>query len=145
MARTVRPKPGRGKIEPENAKKKEIVSKVARKKTLSIKPPSVKQLPSKKTIRVRKHIDKEIKYYRGVMTHLVPKATFIRLLKGMVNKIGSDLRFTKDSISMLQDAYESFITATMETAYIATAHAKRITLKGVDLNVAKRIKDRGLF
>lgn len=144
MARTAK-KVKSGVSAGKTVKTKEIPSKVARKRTLSIKTPSVQQLPVRKKSRVRNHINKEIKYYRNVLTHLVPKATFIRLLKGMVSEINTELRFSKDSILMLQDAYESFITATMETSYLATNHAKRVTLKAIDVALAKRIKERGLF
>ncbi|KRH92022.1 Histones H3 and H4 [Pseudoloma neurophilia] len=145
MARTIKAKGGKGKTEPVSIEGKEIKSSVARKKSLSIKTPAVKQLPVEKKPRIRRHIEKEIKYYRSVTTHLVPKATFIKLLKKVVSDIGSELRFTKDSILMLQDAYESFITASMETSYLATAHAKRVTLKAIDFTVTRRIQQQRLF
>lgn len=145
MARTIKPQKPKGKG-PIKSGKKIIDQKVARKKTLSIKTPTVKQLPVKKsTTRIRRHIEKEIKYYQGALTHLVPKATFIRMLKSMISQTGSELKITKHAISALQDAYESFIVATMETSYLATNHAKRVTLKQIDIAVAKRIRERGLF
>lgn len=141
MARTIRGKSARR--EPVGGK---VIGRgVARKKTLSVKTPAIKQLPVQKKIRLRRHIEKEIKYYRSVITHLVPKATFIRLLKSIVNKMRSQLRFTKEAIQMLQDAYESYIASTLEASYIATLHAKRVTLKAVDLAVIKKIRERGLF
>ncbi|ELA47282.1 hypothetical protein VCUG_01278, partial [Vavraia culicis subsp. floridensis] len=144
MARTVRPSRPKSQS-PIKKVRKPIESKVARKKSLSIKTPTVKQLPIKKPSKLRYHVEKEIKYYRQSITHLVPKACFIRMLKTMVLKMDTQMRFTKDALDMLQDAYESYIVANMETSYLATVHAKRVTLKSVDINLVKRIKDRQLF
>lgn len=141
MARTIKGKTEKKVSPPENRAKRGVV----RKKALSVITPVIKQLPVQKKVKVRRHVEKEIKYYRSVTTHLVPKATFIRLLKSLVNKIGTELRFTKESIQILQDAYESYIASTMETSYLATVHAKRVTLQVIDLTVTKRIRDRGLF
>ncbi|ELQ74368.1 Histones H3 and H4 [Trachipleistophora hominis] len=144
MARTVRP--SRPKLQsPTKRTRQPVISKVARKKSLSIKTPTVKQLPIKKPTKLRYHVEKEIKYYRQSITHLVPKACFIRMLKGMVLKMDTPMRFTKDALDMLQDAYESYIVANMETSYLATVHAKRVTLKPIDINLIRKIKDRQLF
>lgn len=140
MARTIKPS------KPRVAKQKQSgVNKSARKKSLSIKTPTVKQLPVKKPAKLRYHVEKEIKYYRQTITHLVPRAVFIRMLKKIIISLNIEIRFTKDSIDMLQDAYESYIVASMETSYLATVHAKRVTLKATDVNLIKRIKDRSLF
>lgn len=75
----------------------------------------------------------------------MPRAVFIRMLKKVVMKLDAQLRYTKESIEMLQDAYESFIVANMETSYLATVHAKRVTLKAIDIYLVKKIKERELF
>merc|ERR1712025_76768 len=144
MARTIKPvkeKTG-GKIASKSTKGIAKEQQVARKKALSIKTPAVKQHSQPRKPRKRSHISSEIKFYSSRTGNLVPKAVFIRLIKSF--KL-PEVKFTRQSIEALQDAYESYIVSTVETSYLATHHAKRVTLMATDLNVVRKIKERGMF
>merc|ERR1711890_45937 len=143
MARTVLTNP---KKKVKSIKTKS--SKVARKRAMSVKPPTIEQSPIKpkvkKLTKPSQKVLSEIKYYQNMTECLIPKATFNKQLREILNKICLEkniegMRLTRKSAVLLQESVEAYITSLMETSYFCSSHAKRVTLFSSDVKLVKKI------
>jgi histone H3 len=114
-------------------------------KTTSIKAPR-KTLPTsdiiKKPHRFRPGTValREIRRYQKSTENLIRKAPFQRLVREIAHDFKTDLRFGSSALGALQESSESYIIGLFEDAYLATVHAKRVTLLPKDLWLAHRIR-----
>merc|ERR1712243_225351 len=112
MARTVLTNP---KKKVKSIKTKS--SKVARKRAMSVKPPTIEQSP----------IKPKVKQLREILN----KICLEKNIEGM--------RLTRKSAVLLQESVEAYITSLMETSYFCISHAKRVTLFSSDVKLVKKI------
>ena len=53
---------------------------------------------------------------------------------------GAGLRFTRDSLQIIQTASELYLVNLLEDSYLCSLHSKRVTLMSKDLILARRIR-----
>ncbi|KAL0279677.1 UNVERIFIED_CONTAM: hypothetical protein PYX00_001181 [Menopon gallinae] len=83
---------------------------------------------------------REIKKYQSKTSLLVPKASFSRVVREiMQNSFGKgDFRFTTMGMMALQEATEMAIVNLLEVANLCCIHAKRVTLTPADIRLTRR-------
>ncbi|EOB11385.1 Histone H3-like protein [Nosema bombycis CQ1] len=124
-------------------------TKTQPKKSVSVKKPVIVQgTPTRR--RKTKHtlVLKEINYYQQSTNFLLSKRPFVRYVRKVVGELAvskdvSTVKFTAQSLEMLQDIFEAHITALMEAAYNCSRHAKRVTLYPTDLRLVSKIRGYG--
>ena len=89
---------------------------------------------------------REIKRYQKSVELFIPKATFKRVVKEILDTDPiirrTDWRVTQRTLGALQEAAEAFLVSLMEDANLCSIHAKRVTLWVADMQLAKRLTDR---
>ncbi len=116
-------------------------------RSFSVKTPEITQRkkPSEKSRSVKNYAVKEIQFYQNNIGFLIPKASMVRMFRYHANNMrknlsGEGLRFTNNSVNILQEATENYLVCVLELAYMAARHAKRITLFPSDIRLVHRIK-----
>lgn len=73
---------------------------------------------------------------------LLPRASFVRLVKSVVQDLvpGSSLRFQSTALQVLQEASETYLTGLFDDANLCAMHANRITIKPKDMQLAYRLR-----
>jgi histone H3 len=119
------------------------------KKSLSIKKPVIAQPPTPKArARPRSNLVlREIAYYQQSTQFLTAKRPFVVMIRNLMGETsrGSEydgMRFTAQSLTVLQEAYEAHLTSLVEAAYHCTRHGKRVTLYTKDLRLVETIKGK---
>jgi histone H3 len=130
MART---KTAHGKRPAGKAPRKQLADKAARKKATStgVKKPH-RYRPG--TVALR-----EIRKYQKSTDLLVRKLPFQRLAREIAQDFKSDLRFTAQSISALQEASEMYLVDVLTGANFFAIHAKRVTIMPKDIQLFHRL------
>ena len=83
---------------------------------------------------------REIRKYQKSTELLIRKLPFKRLVREIAQDFKTDLRFQSSAINALQEASEAYIVGLMEDANICSIHAKRVTIKPNDIQLARRIR-----
>lgn len=84
---------------------------------------------------------REIKYFqKSSECLLIAKLPFARLIHEIA---GSNLRFNKDAIILLQFAIESYVVEHLQSANLNALHAKRNTIRPEDIRLEHEIVKRG--
>ena len=83
---------------------------------------------------------REIKRYQKSMDNLLPRASFMRLVKHIATDMDHQLRFQSQAIQALQEATEAYIVALFEDTNLCAIHAKRQTVMKKDMELARRIR-----
>lgn len=118
-------------------------------RSLSVRTPVINQgNQAKKTTKAHSasnNILKEIKYYQTSLGFLIPKASIIRIIRGIVQNISKNvpeigMRFTSAALNILHEAIENHVVHLLELSYMASRHAKRVTLYASDIRLIHRIK-----
>jgi histone H3 len=76
---------------------------------------------------------RQIRKYQKSTDLLIPRAPFLRLLRGIINDHHTDMRLSLGSLEMIRHDAEMFMTSFLEVALRSTLQAKRITLQKKDL------------
>ena len=83
--------------------------------------------------RYKNRVLKEIRQLRSSTNLLVSRRAFVRLLRELLpsgdDSCGVSFRFTSAAVYALQEACEAFLVHLLAEAYIASLHARRVTLK----------------
>lgn len=87
--------------------------------------------------RRHRHALREIKKYQSSVAPLIPKLAFKRVAADIIKDVDSDLRVQKEAFEVLQAAAEHYIVELMTSAALLARHAKRNTIKPVDMRLAK--------
>ncbi|KAF9764474.1 histone H3-like protein [Nosema granulosis] len=130
------------KEEPQKTKPKE-------KKAIATKKPVIVQgTPTRRRKSKQSLVLKEINYYQHSTNFLLSKRPFVRYVRSIVGDLAmaqdtTSVKFTAQSLDMLQDIFEAHITALMEAAYNCSRHAKRVTLYPTDLRLVNKIRGYG--
>lgn len=83
---------------------------------------------------------REIRRYQKSTDLLISKLPFNRLVREIGNAFKPDLRFSGTAILALQESAEAYLVHLFEDAQLCAIHAKRVTLKVKDIQLARRIR-----
>lgn len=83
---------------------------------------------------------KEIRKYQKSTELFICKMPFQRLVREIAQDYKSDLRFQSTAILALQESAEAYLVHLFEDSYLATIHAKRVTIMPKDIQLALRIR-----
>lgn len=86
---------------------------------------------------------REIRKYQKSTDLLIRKLPFQRVVREIAQDYKSDLRFSANAISALQEATEAKIVSSMEDTQLCAIHAKRVTIMPKDITLASRINGDG--
>ncbi len=82
----------------------------------------------------------EIRWYQKRFGYLLPKAAFARLVREVTMEFKTDMRFQSEALLALQEAAEAALIGMFEDANLCAIHAKRVTIKTSDIQLAKKLK-----
>lgn len=136
------PSPSKKSLPP----KKPLLTKSARKRSLSVKKPII-VTPSifKTKPRRRSAVLTQIKYFQNYTNLLVSKLPFSRLVRQIIQGLSKNAkiyRFSRNALLALQEAFEAFIVTLFENGNMCAAHAKRVTLFEKDINLVKKLTNQ---
>ncbi len=83
---------------------------------------------------------REIRKYQKSTELLIKKAPFQRLVREIANECKTELRFQMEAVFALQEAAEAYLINLMEDTNLCAIHAKRVTIMGKDMALARRIR-----
>jgi len=83
---------------------------------------------------------REIKRYQKSILHLLPRASFQRLVRSICGGIDNDLRFQAQALIAMQEATEAYLVGVFEDANLCALHANRVTIMKKDMLLARRIR-----
>lgn len=83
---------------------------------------------------------REIRRFQKNTNLLIRKMCFQRFVREIAQDFKSDLRFQSTAIQALQEASEAYLVALFEDANLCCIHAKRVTIKPEDIDLARRIR-----
>jgi len=118
---------------------RKLAAKVSRESLAEKKP---KEEAAKKRHRYRPGTValREIRRYQKSTELLIRKLPFQRLVKEIAATLKEDLRFQAAAIMALQEASEAYLVALFEDTNLCAIHAKRVTIKDIDMRLALRIR-----
>lgn len=135
----------RTKEEPRQVLGQEAVGSTARVK--NVVPPGRRlYLPTAGGIKRPKNLPsgivalREIRRYQQTTELLIRKSPFQRLVREIAQEIKADLRFQSAAICALQEASEAYLVELFEQTNLNAIHAKRVTIKPKDMQLARRIR-----
>ena len=71
---------------------------------------------------------------------LIRKKPFQRLVREIAQDFKADVRFQSDAILALQEASEAYLVQLFEDTNLCAIHAGRVTIKPVDMQLARRVR-----
>jgi histone H3 len=150
MARTAMPsslKKGKGKGKKVVPKKSEKSTPKKERRSFSVRKPNITQSQpiKRKKARTNNMVLKEIKFYQKSTNFLVSKSPFTRFVRDIAKNVAKSTntdvpRFTAQSLEVLQEVFEAHLSTLMETSYLASRHAKRVTLYPSDIKLINKVK-----
>ena len=87
---------------------------------------------------------REIRRYQKSTELLIRKLPFQRLCREIMQEFKTDLRMQSTAILALQEAAEAYIVGLFEDTNLCAIHAKRVTVKPRDMQLARRIRGERL-
>ncbi|BBH04371.1 Histone superfamily protein [Prunus dulcis] len=87
---------------------------------------------------------REIRKYQKSTELLIRKLPFQRLVREIAQDFKTDLRFQSSAVAALQEAAEAYLVGLFEDTNLCAIHAKRVTIMPKDIQLARRIRGRGL-
>lgn len=83
----------------------------------------------------------EIRRYQKTTELLLRKRPFERLVREIMQKFKEDFRITAAALLALQEAVEDYLISKMEDSNRFAIHAKRVTIKPEDLQLASKYQN----
>ena len=83
---------------------------------------------------------REIRKYQKSTELLIRKLPFQRLVREIAQEFKTDLRFQSSAVLALQEASESYLVGLFEDTNLCAIHAKRVTIRPKDMQLARRIR-----
>ncbi|XP_031677141.1 histone H3-like centromeric protein CSE4 [Oncorhynchus kisutch] len=83
---------------------------------------------------------REIRRYQKSTELLIRKLPFQRLVREIAQDFKTDLRFQSSAVMALQEASEAYLVGLFEDTNLCAIHAKRVTNKPKDIQLARRIR-----
>ncbi|KAG7224902.1 hypothetical protein INR49_014818, partial [Caranx melampygus] len=87
---------------------------------------------------------REIRRYQKSTELLIRKLPFQRLVREIAQDFKTDLRFQSSAVMALQEASEAYLVGLFEDTNLCAIHAKRVTIMPKDIQLARRIRGKGL-
>jgi histone H3 len=85
---------------------------------------------------------KDIRKYQKSTELLIPKSSFIRLVKEIVQKQKGDLRIQASAgLALQQEAAEMFVVNMFEYSNYCAIHGKRVNVQAKDIQLVKKIRE----
>lgn len=81
----------------------------------------------------------EIRKFQKSTKLLIRKLPFQRLVREIAHDFKSDLRYQSSAVLALQEDTEAYLVSLFEDADLSAIHAKRVTIKPKDFQLARRI------
>lgn len=88
---------------------------------------------------------REIKRYQKSTNLLLPRASFQRVVRSICMELDNTLRCQAQALLALQEATEAYLVGIFEDANLCCIHAKRVTIKKQDMELARRIRGESNF
>uniref|UniRef100_A0A915CWA9 Histone H2A/H2B/H3 domain-containing protein n=1 Tax=Ditylenchus dipsaci TaxID=166011 RepID=A0A915CWA9_9BILA len=82
----------------------------------------------------------EIKKYQKSVNLLIPRRPFHRLVREVAVNFKQDILFKAETMEILQEAAEMYLTSTFEESYLICLHTGRVTLMEKDIKLLQRIR-----
>ena len=82
---------------------------------------------------------REIRKFQGTFSNLIPRAAFKRLVGSCCREMGVGKKLRSDALEALQEASEVMLVNVFNVANKLAIHAKRVTIKKCDLQLALEI------
>ena len=82
---------------------------------------------------------REIWKYQKSYDFLISKAPFIRTVRQLTRQMSADIRYTPEALFALQACAEQYLVQILEHCNLASIHAKRKTIRPVDLQFILKI------
>ncbi|KAI8467633.1 MAG: hypothetical protein J3K34DRAFT_523614 [Monoraphidium minutum] len=86
---------------------------------------------------------REIRKYQKSTELLIRKLPFQRLVREIAQDFKTDLRFQSSAVLALQEAAEAYLVGLFEDTNLCAIHAKRVTIMPKDIQLARRIRQKG--
>jgi histone H3 len=83
---------------------------------------------------------REIRRYQKTTELLIRKLPFQRLVREIAYELNKELRMQSGALLALQEASEAYLVSVFEDTNLAAIHAKRITIKPKDMQLALRLR-----
>lgn len=83
---------------------------------------------------------REIRRYQRSTELLIRKRPFQRLVQEVAQRVNRDVRFQASTVLALQEASEAYLVGLFEEANLAAIHARRVTIRPQDIQLARRIR-----
>ena len=83
---------------------------------------------------------RDIRRYQKSTDLLIRKLPFQRLVREIAAGVSKDLRFQSSAILALQEAAEAYLVGLMEDANMCAMHARRVTIRPKDMQLARRLR-----
>ena len=92
---------------------------------------------------------REIRRYQKSTDLLIRKLPFQRLVREVcehnIGRKGSTMKFQASAILAMQEAAEAYLVGLFEDTNLCAIHAKRVTIKQKDMQLARRIRGERCF
>ncbi|KAJ4796077.1 histone H3 [Rhynchospora pubera] len=88
---------------------------------------------------------REIRKFQKTTHLLIPAAPFSRLAREVTELFNKDMRWTPAGLLALHEAAEYYLVDLFEDANLCAIHAKRITVRDKDIQLARRISGRRMW
>ncbi|XP_027202527.1 uncharacterized protein LOC113796451 [Dermatophagoides pteronyssinus] len=84
----------------------------------------------------------EIKFYQKTVGLLIPRLSFMRLVKQILDELRPEIGYRWNSMALfaLQEMTENYMVTLFEDLNVAALHTKRITIKVEDMELVRRIR-----
>lgn len=83
---------------------------------------------------------REIRHYQKSTDLLIRKLAFQRLVRELSQDFMTDLRWSSTGLHALQEASEAYLVGLFEDVNLCAIHARRVTIKPKDMQLARRIR-----
>ena len=113
---------------------------------LSDRPAAFKTNPTDSPIKKKRRYRagtvalREIKKYQRTTENLIQRLPFKKLVKEILQDYQDGFLVSKEAVSCLQESAEMFLVNLLADTQLAAIHAKRITIKPIDMQFARRLR-----
>ncbi|XP_055343229.1 putative histone H3.3-like type 3 [Paramacrobiotus metropolitanus] len=84
---------------------------------------------------------KEIRYLQNTTHHLIPRMSFMRLVREIAQKFMPDIRFQSNALEAIQEGAECFLVNLFEDINLCAVHGRRVTIMPRDMTLVLRLRE----
>ena len=121
--------------------KSKLLKSSTPKKSLITFKSDPKPKPKKKTAKASNtRILSEIRFYQHLLTPLIWRASFIRVVIQICREMDCQFRWKPTALEALQEATEMYVTVFLADSYLLATHSGRVTLFPRDMQLLRRLR-----